>query len=120
MQAFFLVPLPPNLGLSTQARHWPQSSLVQPSHSPHLSIKFKKKTFLKCQLSRFATKVFVLMNKKYFLLSELVKFLSLSNPIHCSDWGYAQIIFPAGFASQEGGVSIRMLFEFDENAYVLL
>jgi hypothetical protein len=58
--------------------------------------------------------------KMYFLLSEFVKFLSLSNPIHCSDWGYAQIIFPAGFASQEGGVSIRMLFEFDENAYVLL
>ena len=32
---FFLEPRPPNRGLSAQAAHWPQSSRIQPSHSPH-------------------------------------------------------------------------------------
>ena len=32
---FFLDPRPPNRGLSAQAGHWPQSSRIQPSHSPH-------------------------------------------------------------------------------------
>ena len=32
--AFFFVPRPPKRGLSAHAAHWPQSSRMQPSHSP--------------------------------------------------------------------------------------
>ena len=38
--AFFFVPRPPKRGLSAHAAHWPQSSRMQPSHSPE---KMKQK-----------------------------------------------------------------------------
>ena len=38
LHACFLSPGPPNRGLSKQLWHSPQSSLVQPSHSPHLLV----------------------------------------------------------------------------------
>ena len=36
MHGFFFLPSPPNLGMSLQNLHCPQSFLLQPVHCPHL------------------------------------------------------------------------------------
>ena len=36
VQHFFILSFPPYLGLSRQKRHFLQSSLTHPSHTPHL------------------------------------------------------------------------------------
>ena len=36
MHGFFFLPSPPNLGMSLQNLHWPQSFVLHPVHCPHL------------------------------------------------------------------------------------
>ena len=36
MHGFFFLPSPPNLGMSLQKLHWPQSFILQPVQCPHL------------------------------------------------------------------------------------
>jgi len=36
MHGFFFLPSPPNLGMSLQNLHWPQSFILQPEQCPHL------------------------------------------------------------------------------------
>jgi len=40
MHGFFFLPSPPNLGMSLQNLHWPQSFILQPVHCPHLLCLF--------------------------------------------------------------------------------
>ena len=40
MHGFFFLLSPPNLGMSLQNLHWPQSFILQPVHCPHLLCLF--------------------------------------------------------------------------------
>ena len=53
VQHFFILPLPPYLGLSRQKRHFLQSSPTHPSHTPHLFGFFPevRKPFLSMQVT---------------------------------------------------------------------